>query len=586
MPEERAQRHLAAILAADVVGYSRLMEADEAGTLTSLKARRTEILQPLIARHRGRIVKVMGDGVLVEFASAVDAVECAVALQEAMEAANAGLPEDRRIVLRIGINLGDVMVEGSDLYGDGVNIAARLEALADPGSVFVSQTVFGHVKGKTDLDFEDCGEQSLKNMPEPVRIYKISGIAASAPTAALDQQRRTSRQSIAVLPFVNMSGDPEQEYFSDGITEDIIAELSRFRILQVIARNSSFQFKGQAGDIREIGRRLGVRHIVEGSVRRGGDRLRITAQLINAANGGHLWSGRYDRDLRDVFEIQAQVAKAIVAAVAGNVVASGIAETRRKHTASFEAYDCFLRGLEHLNRSGVEDIVPAERFLRRAVEIDPNFAQGHALLVLCLIEVVVAEKWNRAKAEYVDALQDLLTLGKRAVTLDGADALCHCALAVAYLFNKRFELAEHHFGQAMRLNPNDADIIGYAAVFEMFGGRGEEALRLLEQAIELNPIPPNWYREIQGMALYALHRYTEAIRAFELETAIRPYCYRFLAACKAQLGEIDEARRLAGQSLVLQPQFTVRVWAEWEPYAFRDYLEHVVSGMRKAGLPE
>ena len=283
MPDERAQRRLAAILAADVVGYSRLMQLDEAGTLAALKTRRADVLKPAVAKHRGRIVKFMGDGVLVEFASAVDAVECAVQLQQGMESANADLPEDRRIRLRIGVNLGDVIVEGSDLYGDGVNIAARLEALADPGSVIVSRTVFNHVRGKVKLGFDDLGEQQLKNIAEPMRIYRLQphGEAVmTRPTLTLPD-----KPSIAVLSFENMSGDPEQEYFADGIVDDIITALSRFRNVFVIARNSSFTYKGRSVEVKQVGRELGVRYVLEGSVRKVGDRLRIIGQLIDASNG-------------------------------------------------------------------------------------------------------------------------------------------------------------------------------------------------------------------------------------------------------------------------------------------------------------
>jgi len=329
MAEERAQRRLAAILAADVVGYSRLMQLDEAGTLTALKERLRKVLQPAVTGHRGRIIKVMGDGVLVEFASAVDAVECAVGLQEAMETANAGLPEDRRIVLRIGINLGDVIVEGSDLYGDGVNIAARLEALADPGSVFVSRTVFNHVRGKVKLGFDDLGDQQLKNIAEPVRVYRVraSGEPMPRPSLALPD-----KPSIAVLPFRNMSGEPEQEYFADGMVDDIITALSRFRSLFVIARNSSFAYKDRAVDVKQVGRELGVRYVLEGGVRKAADRLRITGQLIDASTGAHLWADHFDGALSEVFQLQDQVAASVVGAITPRLEEAEIERAKRKPT--------------------------------------------------------------------------------------------------------------------------------------------------------------------------------------------------------------------------------------------------------------
>jgi adenylate cyclase len=379
MPEERAQRRLAAILAADVVGYSRLMERDEAGTLAALKTRRRNVFQPSIARHRGRIVKVMGDGVLVEFASAVDAVECAVALQEAMEAVNHDIPDDRRIVLRIGINLGDVMVEGQDLYGDGVNIAARLEALADAGSVFISQMVFSHVKGKTNLDFEDLGERSLKNMVEPVRVYRLSGPATLPTGAATAKVDLPSKPSIAVLPFVNMSDDRDQEYFSDGTTEDIITELSRFPSLLVIARNSSFQYRGKAEDLRRVGRELGARYIVEGSVRRLGTQFRITTQLIDSQTGQHLWADRYDRKIDHLFDTQDEVVRAVVGTLEHRVAESEAVGARRRAPQNWAAYDYVLQSRQFTDRY---DAMASEAPLRRALELDPTLAEAYARIVV------------------------------------------------------------------------------------------------------------------------------------------------------------------------------------------------------------
>jgi adenylate cyclase len=341
MSEERAQRRLAAILAADVVGYSRLMQIDEAGTLAALKARRTGVLKPVVSKHRGRIVKLMGDGVLIEFASAVDAVECAVQLQNAMTAANADTSADRHIVLRVGVNLGDVMVEGGDLYGDGINVAARLEGVAEPGGVLVSKSVHDQVRGKVSLAFDDLGEQKLKNMDEPVRVYRARSVG-EAITTARPASVPSDKPSIVVLPFTNLSGDPEQQYFSDGITEDIITELSRYRSLQVIARHSSFAFRGPSIDIQEVRRRLGARYVVEGSVRRVGSQLRITAQLIDAASESHLWAERYDRDMRDVFAIQDEVTRTIAVTLEGRVNASGVEQAKRKPTTDWRAYDYIL----------------------------------------------------------------------------------------------------------------------------------------------------------------------------------------------------------------------------------------------------
>jgi TolB-like protein len=369
------ERRLAAILAADVVGYSRLMGVDEEGTLAALKVRRHDILQPMVAKHHGRVVKVMGDGALVEFVSAVNAVQCALDLQQAMAAANRDLPDDRHIVLRVGVNLGDVMVEGSDLYGDGVNIAARLEAIAEPGGIVISGTAHDYVRNKVKAIFDDMGAQTLKNIAEPIRTYRVAWTEAAATTAP---KPMIDRPSIAVLPFANMSGDPEQAYFSDGITEDIITEISRFRELFVIARNSSFQYRDKSIDVRRIGRELDVQYLVEGSVRKLGDRVRVTAQLIHAGTGNHFWAERYDRDLADVFTLQEELAHAIAATIGGRVEAAGHERTMRLSPTSLTAYDLVLRAKALNLKFTRGDMIQARDLALRATEIDPAYARAHA----------------------------------------------------------------------------------------------------------------------------------------------------------------------------------------------------------------
>jgi TolB-like protein len=584
MAEERVQRRLAAILAADVVGYSRLMEQDEAGTLTTLKARRRGVLEPLIARYEGRTFKVTGDGVLVEFASAVNAVQCAVELQQAMAAANGGQPADHHIVLRIGVNLGDVMVEGSDLYGDGVNIAARLQALAEPGGILVSGTAHDHVGKKLKVGFEDLGAEALKNIAQPVHAYRVAGTPAVSAAAS---RPTTDKPTIAVLPFSNMSGDPEQEYFSDGITEDIITELSHNHGLLVIARNSSFQYRDKAIDVKRVGRELGVHYIVEGSVRRSGEHIRITAQLIDAATSGHLWAHRYDRALRDIFAIQDEVVAAIVGTVVGQVQAAGIDRVRHKRTDNMAAYDYFLRGLEYHNRSGSDDTAPACQMFERAIEIDPDFARAHALLAWNLCEVYWAKVYSESsRADAIAALDQALSTAQRAVALDGNDALCHCALGYVHVSRRSFDMAAHHIGIATRLNPNDAEVIASRIMLEVCAGMPQQALDSLDRALRLIPTPPNWYREWQGCALYSLRRYEEAAKVLECATVKRPYIYRFLAASYAQMGRLAEARAAAAEALRLQPDFTLRllmVVMPWESQVDRD---HMIDGLRKAGLPE
>jgi adenylate cyclase len=458
MAEQRAQRRLAAILAADVVGYSRLMEIDETATLAALKSRRKDVLDPLVAKHHGRVFKTTGDGVLVEFASAVNAVQCAVDLQQAMAAANGGQPDDHHIILRVGVNLGDIIVEGSDLYGDGVNIAARLEGIAEPGAVLISGTAFDYVKNKVSAGFEDIGTQALKNIGEPVRIYRVAGtpkVAMSASKAASD------KPSIAVLPFENMSGDPEQDYFADGITEDIITELARNHSLLVIARNSCFQFRGPSVDIGAVRRALSVRYIVEGSVRKMTGRIRITAQLIDAVTQGHLWAERYDRDIQDIFAVQDEVTRAIVTTLGGRIVVSGAEQTRRKPTKDWVAYDYFLQGRVSDYHYDINHTIDS---LRRATELDPDYTQAHAWLAtyLCM-RYLVDERPKTVEEAAVHA--------RKALILDENDAYAHDGMGWVALRQKQFDLAGQHFERATGLNPHDVSIAVDRANWLMYVNR-------------------------------------------------------------------------------------------------------------------
>ena len=365
------ERRLAAILAADVAGYSRLTERDEAGTLEALKYRRRNILAPLLTEHHGRIVRLMGDGVLVEFGSAVNAVKCAVDLQRQMDEANASVAEDRHILLRIGINLGDVIVEGGDLYGEGVNIAARLEAMAAPGGVYLSQTVVDHVRNKVEVQFEDLGERKVKNLDRPVRVYRVAGMAGGPAAPSASAAESPVGPSIAVLPFVNLSGDPEQNYFSDGITEDIISGLSKFRQLFVIARNSSFRYRDQM-DVRQVAHELGVRFIVEGSVRKASTHVRVTVQLVEAATGSHLWAEKFDRELQDIFAVQDEITQSIVASIAGRIEEADRRRALRKGTTDLTAYDLLLRGKHCLAQGSQQHVLEARAMLERSLELDPE----------------------------------------------------------------------------------------------------------------------------------------------------------------------------------------------------------------------
>jgi len=576
MGENPVQRRLAAILAADVVGYSRLMEQDEAGTLAALEARRKEVLEPLLAAHHGRIFKVTGDGVLVEFGSAVNAVQCAINLQRGMAAANGNLSEARRIVLRVGVNLGDVMVEGNDLYGDGVNIAARLEQLAEPGGILISGTAHEHVKNKVNAAFQDFGAQSLKNIAEPVHCYRIAGTSAVA-TATF--KVAGDQPSIAVLPFTNLSGDPGQQYFGDGVVEDIITELSRFRSLFVIARNSSFAFRNERISVAEVARRLGVKYVVEGSVRRVGNRVRITAQLIDAANGTHLWADRYDRDLEDIFAVQDEVVRTVVATVAGRVEVAGAQVAKRKPPESLAAYDYVLRGLEQLNLAGEEHNSEARRQFEKAVELDPQYAVGHAYLALA---IYVQWRTTRAPGE----LDRALVSARQALALDENDSRCHRILGLIYAQLRQHDLAEFHSERSIALNPNDALGAIYRAGLLRFLGRAEEGVEWARKAMRLNPYHPNWYWNSIAHALHAAGRYAEALDAYG-HIADRPSFYHaYVAACHGELGQMEEARNHAALALQARPDFSVAAWGKSLAYKNESYLQRFLDGLRKAGLPE
>jgi len=573
MSDERIQRRIAAILAADVVGYSRLMEADEASTLAALKARRKAVLEPLVIKHQGRVFKVSGDGVLVEFASAVNAVLCADELQHAFALANASVPEDRHIVLRIGVNLGDVMVEGSDLYGDGVNIAARLEALAEPGGVLVSSMAHDHIKSKIKVGFDDLGPLNLKNIAEPVRAYRVAAVPAVAPSAP---KAISGKPSIAVLPFTNMSGDPEQEYFSDGFTEDIITELSRFRSLFVIARNSSFQYKGKNVDVRRVARELGVQYVVEGSVRRMVNRVRITAQFIDTATGNHLWSERFDRTLEEIFAVQDEVVRTIVATLESRLAATIAAQARRKPSEHLGAYDLVLQARNFINTF---DTAAAEPLLRRAIDLDPTYAQAHAWLA--------AAFWIRYFSETrASLLDESIELARRSVALDPNDAYCHSALGEAHLFRREFDEAGVSMERALALNPSDPQVIAIHAHWLSRVGRSDEALSEYDLVLQRDPFPPSWYWEGRAIALFALRRYEQAIQSVRRMDRLYFWDYAGLAGFFARLGRTAEARAAASEVLKMKPDFTIRAMMLQEPWKNPADIEHEVDSLRKAGLPD
>ena len=580
-------RRLAAILVADVVAFSRLMAADEAGTIAALWQRRAEVLEPVLKEHRGRIVKLMGDGVLVEFASAVNAVAAAIELQKRMTAANAGLAEDRHVVLRVGINLGEVVGTGSDVYGDGVNIAARLEAIAEPGGICVSGKVRDEVVGKTMALFEDMGEQSLKNIAAPVRAYRLragerpsssAATASAPPSMPAPPKRDTSKPSVAVLPFDNMSGDKDQEYFSDGITEDIITALSRFRSLFVIARNSSFAFRGQGLTIPEIAKRLGVEYVVEGSVRRAGNRVRITAQLIEAASGSHVWSERYDRELEDIFAVQEEVASVVASTLLGQVQTDVANRAAKPRTSIPLAYEYLLRGFQAHQRLGESDIPVAQSLLEKAIELDSGLAEAYGMLALCH-----AAYWLlNLDREALNLSHDLAL---RSVKLEDSNARCHAVAGWVSLLRKKFDEAQAYHERALALNPNDANVLVHMGTFLGYAGKPREAHLFFNRAMKLNPFPPVWYPLHIAVVDYIDRRYEAAATVLGAAAESTWTWERlYLAASLGKLGRVAEARLALAHCARFKPHIPVIEFAKAEPYKNPADTEHLIDGLRKAGL--
>ena len=578
------ERRLAAIFAADVAGYSRLIGADEEGTLARLKAHRRELIDPTIAEHQGRIVKTTGDGVLAEFASPVKAVRCAIDVQYGMAERNAGVPEGQRIEFRIGINLGDVVVEDDgDIYGDGVNVAARLENIAEPGAVYISRTVRDFVDGTPELVLEDLGERELKNIARLVQVFRIAppqavGAAQAGPPAV------PHKPSIAVLPFTNMSGDAEQEYFSDGISEDLITDLSKISGLFIIARNSTFAYKGRSVKVQEIGRDLGVRFVLEGSIRKAGNRVRITAQLIDAGSGGHLWAERFDRELTDIFATQDEVVEKIVAALAVNLTQGEAQRLRRRGTTSVEAYETWLRARELLSRSTREAIAQAKAMYRRAIEIDPNFAAPHAGLSLATISDYVSD-WA---ADPEEALDEAERWARRALELDDQEPVSHMALGNVMLWRRNHDGALAEFGRMIALDPNFAQGHSATGLALMYAGRAAEALEAFAIAKRLDPHSPSIVLHFVAQANFSLGRYEAAAKQLLERIARTPgtdSSRMLLAACYGHRGRVDEARTAWAGLMKVNPDFSLAQRARVLPYKEPRDFQRIAEGLAKAGLP-
>jgi len=585
MAEERVQRRLAAILAADVVGYSRLIRAEEESTLARLGAIRSELIDPSIARHDGRIVKTMGDGLLIEFSSVVDAVRSAVEMQQSVAAHEADVPEDRRIVFRVGINLGDVVIDGYDIHGDGVNVAARLEGLADPGGLCVSGAVYDQVRDRLDFTFEDLGEQEVKNIDRPIRVWRWASdtsAMASGSAAADKPPPLPDKPSIVVLPFDNMSGDAEQEYFADGLTEDIITELSRFQTFFVIARNSAFAYKGQSVNIGKIGQELGVAYVVEGSVRKAGNRFRITAQLIEAASGNHIWAERYDHDLTDIFDLQDEVTRSIVAAIPGRLESADFDRIKRKRPEDMAVYDYVLRGKMHHHRITKDDNTEALRLLDMAIELDPEFAESYAWKA-CTLGQALARGFGDNKEELF--AQDVAAVEK-ALSLDENNFECHWIMCEVRMMVARMEEAELHHNKALALNPNDPRVVAQRSELLTWLGRAVEGVDWAHQAMRLDPYHAAGRAHLLGRALYVAQSYADAIEAFKQVRVPSFSHHAEIAACNAQLGLDEKARLHAGEVLRLKPDFSIADHVQGLPFKESRDREHYRDGLRKAGLPE
>jgi adenylate cyclase len=627
MPSAPTERKLAAILSADVVGYSRLMAEDEAGTIQRLTDYRS-LLTNLVNDHRGRVVDSPGDNVLAEFPNALDAVQCAVEIQGVLRVRNQSLPEQRRMLFRIGVHLGDITAEAGRVYGDGVNIAARLEGLADPGGICISATVQEQVESKFDVGFEDLGEQEVKNIPKPVRVYRVRTEAGAASTSSVPRRGRRAlllggvalvlvaaalaawrilapapdetaavaeeftvpgfggAPAIAVLPFDNLSGDPEQEYFADGIAEDLITRISRLGTFPVIARNSSFTYKGQAVDVKRGSRELGARYVVEGSARRAGGRIRISAQLIDGTSGHHVWAETYDRELRDVFALQDDITEAIVSSIRPELLRSEFARAARSEPRNLDAYDLAMRGWWHMSKLTREENMKARSLFERAIQLDPESSGAFAGLAYTHWNDT-AFQWSDTPAESVS---ELMRAARRSAALDAGNATAQVVLSLAYLRAKKPDEMVAAAQRAVELDPSYAIAHAWLAGFVASRGRVEEGLAHAEKAIRLSPRDPfRWFYFSSSAGVhFQARRYEDAVEWAKRsirENPRFPYSRAVLAASYGHLGRGDEAREAVEELLRTQPGFSLAFVRE-SSVGDSPGLDHYLDGLRKAGLPE
>jgi adenylate cyclase len=586
----RVRRRLAAIL---VAGLSRLFPGEEKDNFAGLRAFLTDVIDPLIPEFEGNIFKHTADLVLIEFDSVVEATRCAAALRDAVARHNQAVPNEQRLAMRIGINLGDIIAEGGDIFGDGVNIAARVEALAEPGSIFVSEMAYHHIADKVDFDFEDLGPQTLKNIRRPIRVYRMGG-ETTEPSAGFDDAEPAfaasavgfdDHRAIAVLPFANFSGDPEQEFFADGITEDIISLLAGWRAFPVIARNSTFNYKGKSVDIKKVGEELGVRYVVEGSVRKSGRRVRVTVQLIRADTNHHIMAERYDRDLTDLFELQDEIAHTIAGAIEPELLKFERERITERPPQSEDAYELYQHGVWHHYRQNKADNIEAQAYFRRALAIDAQYPQATAGLSIAL-SAAASLGW----ADNVDALfEEAYDLAQKAVTLDPRYPNAHFALGLACMWTRRSERAIAAFEEAIKFNPSFAAAHVLLGQMYLYAGRREETIEQAEKGIRLSPSDPRlfiWLPALAG-AHYQMRHYEEAVEAGRRSWSLNrnwPHGLRYVVAGLAQLGRIAEAQaalaelKLADASLESSASVLRRVYPD------RAAVDHVLEGLRKAGF--
>ncbi len=628
MPPQRAKRKLSAILSADVKGYSRLMGEDELATVDTLKKYRG-VMATLVQQYKGRVVDSPGDNILSEFPSVVDAVECAVKVQEELKARNAELPENRRMEFRIGVNLGDVIEDEGRLYGDGVNIAARVEGLAEGGGICISGTAYDQVKNKLSLGYKYLGEHAVKNIAEPVRAYRVlidpeyagkvigekrtiparrvraamaAGVVlvvgaaavviwkyslrpAPPPMEVASKEKMAfplpDKPSIAVLPFNNLSGDPEQEYFSDGITNDIITDLSKFREMLVIASNTIFTYKGMPVKIKDVGRELGVRYVLEGSVQRAGEKVRVNAQLIDATTGHHLWAERYERELKDLFAVQNQIVQTIVSTLAVKIDAAERARVMRKDTESMEAYDYLLHGLEYDRSRTRSGNIKARQMFERAIDLDPHYASAYVGLGTTYLNLP-RYGWTEFPNQAVKQAHDL---AKKALSIEESNAGAHTLLGLVYRYRGQYDLAASELQRAIELNPNDASALASFGMLMLYSGRPDDAIHFLEATLRMDPNMVEHQFLLLGLAYYLKGRHDDSIRTLELGLSRMPDfvgLHLALAAAYAQSGRSEGAEREAATVLRLHPFFEVDSYGS----RFRNPADRasIVEGLRKAGL--